>query len=120
MNDLLRPALYEAYHFVWPVSVSPEFVPADRSNSKPLPGTILADVVVPVCESGDFLARERHLPPLTRGDLVAVFSAGAYGFVMASHYNSRPRPPEILVEGDSYRVVRQRESYEELIRGERL
>ena len=118
MNDLLRPALYGAYHFVWPASVGSQFVPPSRDSRTRLPGTVLADVVGPVCESGDFLAQDRYLPPVQRGDLMAVFSAGAYGFVMASQYNSRPRPPEILVDGDSYAVIRQRETYADLLRGE--
>ena len=80
--------------------------------------TIIADVVGPVCESGDFLARDREMPNVMPGDLLAVCTAGAYGFVAASNYNSRPRPPEILVEGDRYRVIRKREQYEDLIRGE--
>ena len=119
MTDLLRPALYEAYHFVWPAKVSSEFVPTSRDNREPFDGAILADVVGPVCESGDFLAKDRYLPPVQRGDLLAVFSAGAYGFVMASQYNSRPRPPEILVSTDAFKTVRQRETYDDLLRGER-
>ena len=115
MNDLLRPALYEAYHFTWPVAVGADFVPAGRDNRQPLPGTIPADVVGPVCESSDFLAKDRYLPPVQRGDLMAVFSAGAYGFVMASQYNSRPRPPEVLVDGETYQIIRRREVYEDLI-----
>ena len=118
MTDLLRPALYQAYHFAWPTSVSSEFEPAHRGDQQALPGTVLADVVGPVCESGDFLAKDRYLPPVQRGDLMAIFSAGAYGFVMANQYNSRPRPPEILVDGDKYKIVRQRATYEDLISGE--
>ena len=75
-------------------------------------------MVGPVCESGDFLAKDRYLPPVQRGDLLAVFSAGAYGFVMASQYNSRPRPPEILVSADTFKTVRRRETYDDLLRGE--
>lgn len=105
MNDLIRPALYQSHH---------EIVPLRRNQS----GTITADVVGPVCESGDFLARAREMPNVMPGDLLAICTAGAYGFVAASNYNSRPRPPEILVEGDQYRVIRMRESYEDLIRGE--
>ena len=75
-------------------------------------------MVGPVCESGDFLARDREMPNVLPGDLLAVCTAGAYGFVAASNYNARPRPPEILVEGDRYRVIRKREKYEDLIRGE--
>ncbi len=78
------------------------------------------DVVGPVCETGDFFAKDRALPPTQRGDLIAVFSTGAYGFVMASHYNTRGKPPEILVIGDSHRVIRRRETYDDLLAAERL
>jgi diaminopimelate decarboxylase len=105
MNDLIRPALYQSHHEIIPL----------RQNQA---GTIRADVVGPVCETGDFLARNREMANVLPGDLVAVCTAGAYGFVSASNYNARPRPPEILVEGSKYRVIRRRESYEDLIRGE--
>ncbi|MBZ5609959.1 MAG: diaminopimelate decarboxylase [Acidobacteriia bacterium] len=105
MNDLIRPALYHSHH---------EIIPLRENQS----GTITADVVGPVCESGDFLARGRDMANVMPGDLLAVCTAGAYGFVAASNYNARPRPPEILIEGDSYRVIRERETYEDLIRGE--
>lgn len=105
MNDLIRPALYQSHHEIVPV----------RENKGP---AVIADVVGPVCESGDFLARGRELPNAMPGDLLAVCTAGAYGFVAASNYNARLRPPEVLVEGDGYRVVRKREKYEDLIRGE--
>lgn len=120
MNDLLRPALYEAYHFAWPVAPRAGFVPKNRATAADLPGLRLMDIVGPVCESGDFLAKDRMLPPMERGDLVAVYSAGAYGMVMASHYNSRPNPPEVLVDGDSFRVIRRRETYDDLMAAERL
>ncbi|HWL94369.1 MAG TPA: diaminopimelate decarboxylase, partial [Phycisphaerae bacterium] len=119
MNDLIRPALYEAYHFVWPVNPRREFVPEKRGEGQTMPGLLPMDVVGPVCESGDFLAKDRMLPPMKRDDLVAIFSAGAYGFVMASHYNSRPSPPEVLVEGDSFKVIRRRETYDDLVSPER-
>ena len=106
MNDLIRPSLYEAHH---------EIIPARQSSR----GTILADVVGPVCETGDFLARDRRLANVLPGDLLAVATAGAYAFVAASNYNSRVRPPEILVEGDKWRIIRARETYEDLVRGER-
>jgi diaminopimelate decarboxylase len=118
MSELLRPALYGAEHFIWPVTPGPKFIPAKRSLDLQLPGTSVADVVGPICESGDFLGKSRHLPPLERGDLIAVFSAGAYGFSMSNQYNSRPRCPEILVERDSFRTIRTRETYQDLIRGE--
>lgn len=120
MNDLLRPSLYEAYHFAWPVKPSPEFVTNERGENVSLPGLVPMDVVGPVCESGDFLAKDRMLPPMKRGDLLAVFSSGAYGMVMSSHYNSRPNPPEVLVEGDSFRVIRRRETYADLLAAESL
>lgn len=108
MNDLMRPALYEAWHGVLPV------VPNSGSNA---PATTLYDVVGPVCESADWLARGRQLA-LNEGDIIAIESAGAYGFVMAGNYNSRPRPAEVIVDGDKYHVIRQRETFEDLIRGE--
>ncbi len=119
MNDLLRPALYEAYHFAWPTSPREGFVPADRATAGELPGLKLMDIVGPVCESGDFLARDRMLPPMERGDFLAIYSAGAYGMVMASHYNTRPNPPEILVDGDTFQVIRKRETYDDLMAAER-
>ena len=105
MNDLIRPALYRAHH---------EVIPLRRA---PL-GTIRADVVGPVCETGDFLARDREMANVFPGDLLAVCTAGAYGFVAASNYNSRPRAPEVLVEGPRWRTVRERETFEDLVRGE--
>ena len=104
MNDLMRPALYEAWHGVLPVV----------SNTA---ATTLYDVVGPVCESADWLARGRQLA-LNEGDIIAIESAGAYGFVMAGNYNSRPRPAEVMVDGDHFHVIRQRETFEDLIRGE--
>ena len=80
----------------------------------------VTDLVGPVCESGDYLAKDRDLPELYRDDLVAVMSSGAYGFTMASNYNSRPRPPEILVRGDEYHIIRERETYDDLVRGEHI
>jgi len=108
MNDLIRPVLYEAYHEIRPVEQRREA------------SMQIADVVGPVCESGDFFARERELPDVQAGDLLAVMSAGAYGFVMASNYNSRPRAPEIIVDGARFHVVRERESFDDLVRGERI
>ncbi len=108
MNDLIRPVLYEAFHEIRPVL---------RRSGGP---TVTADVVGPVCESGDFFARERDLPQVQRGDLLALMSAGAYGFVMASNYNSRPRAAEVIVNGAEYQVVRERETFEDLIRGEKI
>jgi diaminopimelate decarboxylase len=105
MNDLLRPSHYEAYHRIESVT------PSGRRAR--------VDVVGPVCESGDFLALDREMDEVVPGDLIAVRSAGAYGHVMSSNYNSRPRPPEVLVDGDRYAVVRERESFEDLVRHER-
>ena len=106
MNDLLRPALYKAHH---------EIVPLRRI---PAMGYVEADIVGPVCESGDYLAQNRRLANVMPGDMLAICSAGAYGFVMSSNYNSRPRAAEVLVEGDTFRTVRARETYGDLIRGE--
>ncbi len=108
MNDLIRPSLYGSYHAIIPV----HRVEGTRS--------LIADVVGPICESGDFLAKDRELPAVKPGDLLAVMSAGAYGFTMASNYNARPRLPEVLGKGDRYLVIRRRESYEDLIRGEEI
>ncbi len=150
MNDLIRPALYDAYHFIWPVRPPPglaapardetahvrtatvkEQQPAEsqarqappanvqQQEEPALPGLTPVDVVGPVCESGDFLAKDRPLPLPARNDLLAVFSAGAYGMVMASNYNSRRRPPEVLVEGDCFRLIRRRETYDDLLAAER-
>jgi diaminopimelate decarboxylase len=105
MNDLVRPSHYDAYHAI--------------SAVEPRGATLTADVVGPVCESGDFLALDRAVDDVRPGDLVAVHTAGAYGFVMASNYNSRPRPAEVLVDGARYAVVTERERYEDLVRQER-
>ncbi len=117
MNTLLRPSLYGAFHFIWPVQVADGFVPPRRGDIR-MPGLELCDVVGPICESGDFLAKDRMLPPVKRGDLLAVFAAGAYGMSMASTYNSQPLPAEVLVEGDGARVIRQRQSTADLFAAE--
>jgi len=119
MNDLIRPALYESFHRIWPVAV-PAGLPAPPEDFEAaIPGTEPWDVVGPVCESGDFLAKDRALPPLSRGALLAVFSAGAYGMVMSSNYNTRPRAAEVLVAGAESRLVRRRETYDDLLLPER-
>ncbi len=119
MNDLIRPALYESFHRIWPVAV-PAGLPSPPADFEgPIAGAEAWDVVGPICESGDFLAKDRPLPRLDRGDLLAVFSAGAYGMVMASNYNTRPRAAEVLVDGTSARLVRRRETYEDLVLQER-
>jgi len=106
MNDLIRPALYGAYHEIRPVILR-------RTTRRRR-----ADVVGPVCETADFFARDRKMPPARGGDLLAIMSSGAYGFVAASNYNTRPRPAEVLVKGDRFKVVRRRETFADLVRGE--
>ena len=107
MNDLIRPSLYDAYQQVAPVKRH------DREE-------MIVDVVGPICESTDFLARDHRLPTLENGELLAVMSAGAYGFPMSSQYNARPRVAEVMVRDDRYQVVRERETYEDLVKGERF
>ena len=105
MNDLIRPALYSAHHEIVPVRQGEE-------------ATLVADVVGPVCETGDFLARDRALPEVLPGDLLGICTAGAYGFAQSSNYNSRPRVAEVMVEGSTWKTIRERETYEDLVRGE--
>lgn len=120
MNDLIRPVLYDSYHFIWPVKPDAANVPLHRDKMlMPAAGEVV-DIVGPICESGDFLARERPLPTTKRGDLLAVFTAGAYGFAMSSNYNNRPRACEILVGNESFNVIRRRETMEDLVAGERI
>ena len=107
MNDLVRPSLYGSYHYIQPVLRS-------------LKETEIVDVVGPICESGDFLAKDRGLPMPAAGDYLAVMSAGAYGFSMSSNYNSRPRAPEVLVKGGQYFIIRQRETWQDLVRPETI
>jgi diaminopimelate decarboxylase len=106
MNDLVRPALYQAYHEVVPVVEGGD--------------TVFGDIVGPICESGDFLAAERDLPACQPGDLLALRGAGAYAFSMASTYNSRGRAAEVMVDGSRHALVRQRETVEDLVRGEQV
>jgi diaminopimelate decarboxylase len=105
MNDLIRPSLYQAEH---------QIVPAQVSGSR----QEVVDVVGPVCESGDFFARGRELPTMNEGDLLAILDAGAYGMSLASNYNTRPRPAEVLVTGKSAKVIRNRETIADLMRAE--
>ena len=105
MTDLVRPSFYGAHHAIEPVG-------------RPAAEEIVADVVGPVCESSDFLARKRRLPDVQRGDLLCVRSAGAYGFAMSSNYNARPRAAEVLVDGDAAYLARRRETLPDLVRGE--
>lgn len=107
-NDLMRPALYDAYHSILPVVKDPS---RDRQ---------ITDVVGPICETGDFFARDRELPVTLRGECLAIMGAGAYGFSMSSHYNSRPRVPEVLVSGHDFHVIRERETWDEIVARERL
>ncbi|MEK6725590.1 MAG: diaminopimelate decarboxylase [Deltaproteobacteria bacterium] len=107
MNDLIRPSIYGSFHFIQPVKKE------ERKDA-------MVDVVGPVCESGDFLAKERQMPEARQGELLAVMSGGAYGFAMASNYNSRPRVAEVLVQGDRYHIIRKRETFEDLIRLEEI
>ena len=110
MSDLIRPSLYEAYHKIVPVSVSEE----SSSTAEKV------DVVGPICETGDFLGKDRYLPHMSKGSLVAVMGAGAYGFTMSSNYNSRPRGAEVMVVGNKFYTVRQPEAYKDLVRGETI
>ena len=107
MNDLIRPTLYGAFHNIIPV----------RKNRRK---KILADIVGPICESGDFLGKARNLPRPERGELLAVMSSGAYGFSMSSNYNSRPRAAEVLVNGERHYLIKKRENLNDLIRGESI
>jgi diaminopimelate decarboxylase len=125
MNDLIRPTLYGSIHRIWPVVLAqglpnrPEVdmtIDPDKGNPFTLiPNTFRQDVVGPVCESGDFLAKDRPLPSMKRGDLMAVFSAGAYGMAMASNYNSRLRAAEVLVSSNTHRLIRRRETFNDLV-----
>jgi diaminopimelate decarboxylase len=119
MNDLIRPSLYGAFHFIWPAKTDARFVPTTRNKDLHMEGGEMVDIVGPICEGADFLAKDRSIPPVGRGDLMAVFTAGAYGFTMSSNYNARGRAAEVLVEGDSFRVIRRRETYEDLVALER-
>jgi diaminopimelate decarboxylase len=123
MNDLIRPALYQSYHEIVPV-IKPSTAagrgdsPNRPSKSKRKKETEKIDIVGPVCESGDFFALDREMPELREGDLLAIMSAGAYGFVMASNYNSRPLPAEALVRGDKFALIRKPQTWEDLVRDE--
>jgi diaminopimelate decarboxylase len=115
MNDLIRPSLYDAFHFMWPADVELRFAPVARSKELSIEGCETVDIVGPICEGADFFAKDRPIPPVQRGDLMTIFTAGAYGFTMSSNYNGRCRTPEVLVDGDQFRVIRRRECYEDLI-----
>jgi diaminopimelate decarboxylase len=111
MNDLIRPALYHSHHEIVPVEERSTITSKSKRTKK-------IDIVGPVCESGDFFALDREMPELHEGDLLTIMSAGAYGFVMASNYNSRPLPAEALVRGDQFALIRKRQTWEDLVRGE--
>ena len=115
MNDLIRPSLYQAFHFIWPANVDEKFVPSQREKNLQIDGTEVVDVVGPICEGADFFAKDRALPPVQRGDLICVFTAGAYSFTMSSNYNARGRAAEVLVDGNKFSVIRKRETYKDLI-----
>lgn len=114
MNDLIRPCLYDAFHFIWPARVERKFVPSERAKELKIAGTERVDIVGPICESADFLAKDRSIPPVKQGDLLAVFTAGAYGYTMSSNYNARCRCAEVLVDEADFEVIRRRETYEDL------
>ncbi len=118
MNDLIRPTLYDSFHRIWPVEPGAGVPAPPEDYEGDIPGTRTCDVVGPVCESGDFLAKNRRLPPVERDDLLATFSAGAYGMAMSSNYNARPRAAEVLVEGTTHRLIRRRETFADLVRAE--
>jgi diaminopimelate decarboxylase len=118
MNDLIRPTLYDSFHRVWPVRPAADVPAPPADYEADIPGTRKVDVVGPVCESGDFLAKNRNLPPVGRGDLLATFSAGAYGMAMSSNYNGRPRAAEVLVDGAADWLIRRRETFDDLVRPE--
>jgi len=118
MNDLIRPPLYNAFHFIWPADVDEQFSPWLRALDLHFDGAgplETVDVVGPICEPADFFGKDRNLPPVKRGDLLSIFTAGAYGFSMASNYNARCRAAEVLVDGDKFSIIRRRESYGDLV-----
>jgi diaminopimelate decarboxylase len=115
MNDLVRPAMYDSFHRIWPVHPTVA-MPADLEAE--IPGCETSDVVGPICESGDCMAKGRSLPKVDTGDYLAIFSAGAYGSAMSSNYNSRPRGAEIMVDGTTHKLIRRRETYEDLVAAE--
>ena len=117
MSDLIRPTLYDAFHRIWPVNprVPMPEVLTPKGFNPPKKGLVKVDIVGPVCESSDFFARDRFIPKIKQGELLSIFSAGAYGFTMSSNYNSRPRPCEVMVRDKTFQVIRRRETYEDLV-----
>jgi diaminopimelate decarboxylase len=118
MHTLIRPAFYRAFHFAWPAQVEARHVPPAAAEQIDLPGLVPSDIVGPICETGDFLARGRNLPPVERGDLIAVFSAGAYGMSMSSNYNDHGRSAEVLVDGKRTVVINERQKLSTLLETE--
>ena len=114
MNDLIRPSLYNAFHFVWPTEVERKFVPTQKAENLNIEGTEIVDIVGPICEAADFFAKDRAIPAVSRGDLLAVFTAGAYSFTMSSNYNARCTAAEVLVDGSGFELIRKRQTYEDL------
>lgn len=117
-NHLLRAAMYGSFHFIWPTNAAPAHVPTVRQVEMDMPGLERCDVVGPLCETGDWFAQDRPLPPVARGDLLCIFTAGAYGMAMASNYNAMPRPPEVLISGNHATIIRRRETYDDLVQPE--
>ncbi len=115
MNDLIRPPLYDAFHFIWPAQVPLSLVPPKKTRYLNPEDCEQVDIVGPICEGADFFAKERPFPQVQRGDLVSIFTAGAYGYTMSSNYNARPLLPEVLVDGDQFTVIRKRQTYDDLI-----
>jgi diaminopimelate decarboxylase len=120
MNDLIRPCLYDAFHFIWPAKTEEKYAFIKRTEKLDIRGLEFVDVVGPICEGADFFAKDRAMPPVKRGDLIAIFTAGAYGYTMASNYNARRLLPEVLVDGKDFSVIRKRQSYEDLIALEKI
>lgn len=115
MSHLMRPAMYEAYHLIWPSRVNPGLEPVDLLPPENSRSLNKYDIVGPICESSDFFAKDRYLPEVKRGDLMCIFTAGAYGMSMANNYNSVPRPPEVIVRENKAFIIRQRETYDDII-----
>jgi diaminopimelate decarboxylase len=115
MNDLIRPCLYDAFHFIWPAKVKEQFTHLKRTEKLDIKGLEFVDIVGPICEGADFFAKDRAIPPVKRGDLISIFTTGAYGFTMASNYNARPLPAEVLVDGTNFKIIRKRQTYEDMI-----
>jgi diaminopimelate decarboxylase len=120
MNDLIRPPLYDAFHFIWPAKVEDSFIPTQRAEQLEIGGLHAVDIVGPICEGADFFAKQRNFPPVEKGDVISIFTAGAYCFTMSSNYNARPRAAEVLVDGNDFKVIRRRETYSDLTAAEEL